>query len=397
VTISVREVEPILEPPHGPRRWTLQSVVGALLVISLIVAIFSLEALHKTHHAATPPAAPQPAPTTTTPLQTPGFAFGFYSAGLKLVDCYGTCRPGTAEYAAQQFDRQRMAQLEAMHITWVTNNESIVKYYRKFPASVLKYLDELHAHHIRVSYSVASGEGVWFSHGKFSTSQAQTLFARTDLNHDGVSDLDGRLDALYQGHEVLEWATHTQRVQIYQVAKKWFPRTPVAVYYAGLYRPVDPAWADLPHPGGPGGHWRDYAYGPGETDIVVVNVRRSATPATIDSVDERSGTFNAAGFAAAARQTIEAIRQQTPNIPIIVSTNIASDPAMENNPKSMWSATELSQWYHALAAIPGVTGIQLRSFGRFKYDLGNAVYAQQQATYCQLAVQAARIPVGARP
>lgn len=382
-------------PVRQRRRWTLRSLVACLIVAVLVSGIFALEARHKTTKSAAPSTPVRQAPPTT-PLESPGFAFGFYSAGLKLVDCYGSCRPGTNEYSIQQADRARMAQLEAMHVTFVTNNESLTKWYRKFPSSVFAYLDELHAHHIRVSYSVAAGEGMWFRHGTFDTSQANTLFARTDLNHDGKSDLDGRLDVLYAGHEVLEWATHDQRVQMYKVAKHWFPHTPVAFYYAGMYRPFDPAFANLPHPGGPGGPWSDYAYGPGETDIVLLNIRRGASATTLDSVDERRGKFSAADFKAAAEKTIAAIRSRTPNTPIFVSTNFASDDAMRQNPKAMWSAADISAWYHALVSIPGVDGVQLRSFGRFTYDLANPHYSAQQAIWRQLGAAAATLP-GATP
>ena len=386
-----------LPPPR--RRRTLQSIVAGLIVLTMVIAVFTIEALRPKHHAAKPSAVvPSPAATAGTPLKTPGFAFGFYSAGLKVVDCYGTCRPGTKQYADQQFDRQRMAQLEAMHVTFVTNNETLVKWYRQFPASVLTYLDELHAHHIRVSYSVASGAGVWFHKGHFGADRATAFFARTDLNHDGVSDLDGRLDVVYQGHEVLEWATHAQRVEIYRVAKHWFPHTPIAVYYAGIYRGFDPAMSDQTHAGGPGGVWQDYAYGPGEADIALVNVRINATPDTLDFVDDHPGPFQPANFAAAAKKTVAAVHAATPDTPIFISTNLASDPAMRLRPQAMWSPAQLSSWYHSLVALPGVAGVQLRSFGRFTYDLGNPRFTPQQQTFQQLGAAAATIkPATALP
>jgi hypothetical protein len=395
VTSALRPLEPPMQlPPPPPRRhWTLQSLVAGLIVITILIAIFTAEGLSKSKHSVStqPPVVPTTAPTTATPLKTPGFAFGFYSAGLRMVDCYGTCKPGTKLYADQQYDRNRMAQLEALHVNFVTNNESIVKWYRQFPASVLAYLDELHAHHLRVSYSVASGAGLWFQNGQFVTSKANAFFARTDLNHDGVSDLDGRLDALYQGHEVLEWATHAQRVQIYRVAKHWFPHTPVVTYYAGIYRGFDPSYAATTHPGGPGGLWRDYAFGPGECDIALVNVRILATPNTLDAVDDHPGPFVAANFAAAAAKTVAAVHAASPKTPIFISTNLASDPAMRTKPAAMWPTSELSAWYHSLVALPGVDGVQLRSFGRFTYDLGNPQFTAQQATWQQLGGLAAAV------
>lgn len=395
MTPALRPLEPPMQLPLPPprRHWTLQSIVAGLIVITILIAVFTAEGLSKSKHAANtqPPVVPTPAPTAATPLKTLGFGFGFYSAGLRMVDCYGTCRPGTKEYTDQQFDRQLMPRLEAMHVNFVTNNESIVKWYRQFPASVLTYLDELHAHHIRISYSVASGSGLWFENGRFTTTRANLYFARTDLNHDGVSDLDGRLDALYQGHEVLEWATHAQRVQIYRVAKHWFPHTPVVTYYAGVYRGFDPGVADTPHPGGSGGLWRDYAFGPGECDIALVNVRILATPNTLDSVDDHGGGFVAATYAAAAAKTVAAVHAASPKTPIFISTNLAGDSAMRTKPTAMWSPSELSAWYHALVALPDVDGVQLRSFGRFKYDLGSPQFTAQRATWQQLGTLAAAV------
>jgi hypothetical protein len=383
---------------HRPsRRITLQTLVGSLVVVCLVVGILAAEShSHKTSPSTTPPA---PVPTQAgpvTPLRTAGYGFGFYSAGLHPVACYGSCRPGTKDYIAQQADRQRMTELQAMHVTFVTNNESIVRVFRQNPAGVLRYLDELHAHHIRVSYSVASGINLWFTKGQFSPSRAATMFARTDLNHDGVSDLDGHLDALYQGHEVLEWATHAQRVRIYQTAKHWFPHTPVMAYYAAITKPVDPALANQPHPGGPGGLWKEYAYGPGETDVALVNVRRSSTPATING-NEEGGKFSAPDFAAAARETVAVVRKQTPNTPIFISTNLAGDDAMATNPHSMWTTEELQSWYAALVAIPGVDGVLLRSYGRFTFDLANPMFGAQRNVWGQLGALAARITNGSSP
>jgi hypothetical protein len=45
------------------------------------------------------------------------------------------------------------------------------------------------------------------------TDEAEAALRATDLAGDGVSDLDGRIDALYLGREVLEWANHAERVR----------------------------------------------------------------------------------------------------------------------------------------------------------------------------------------
>jgi hypothetical protein len=386
--------DPVLteQPLTRPHRRGPYVVIAALVAMCLVIAGVALAREDSPRHPAAPPLTDgSTAVATVTALQTPGFGFGFYSAGLRLVDCFGSCRPGTKEYVMQQADRARMTQLQAMGVTFVTNNESIVHAYRRDATAVLTYLKELHAHKIRVSYAVASGRGIWFPHGKFTATQAAATFARTDLNHDGVSDLDGQLDVVYQGHEVLEWATHAQRVQMYRLAKHWFPHTPIAVYYAGINRPVDPAWANVRHSGGAGGTWSDYAYGAGETDIALVNVRKGAAPATLDNVDDYNGSFVPADFAAAARISVADITSRTPHTPVFVSTNIAGDEQMSANPRAMWSAADLRAWYDALVAIPGVEGVQLRSYGRFTYDLANQRFTQQQATWRALGSLAARI------
>lgn len=279
---------------------------------------------------------------------------GFYSAGLRESRCYGSCVPGEEGAAAAAFDHVRMAELEALHVRYVVNNESVVTWYRAAPASFLAFLDDLHTHGIRVSYSIASGQGAWFADGRFGTVRANALFASTDLDGDGVSDLDGRLDVLYQGHEVLEWTTHAQRVAIYRVAKKWFPHTPVSVYYAGFGREADPA----------------VAYGPGEADIVHLGIRRGA---------------GGAAFHDEVVREVALVRAITPHLPVYVSTSFDGDDRMRNTPGAMWTPAQIAQWWHATASVTGVRGVLLRSYGRFTYDLANPAFGAQRAAWTALA------------
>ncbi len=284
---------------------------------------------------------------------------GFYSAGLRESRCYGSCTPDSDGAAAEAFDRARMTELQALHVGYVVNNETVVSWYRAAPAAFLAYLDDIHAHGLRVSYSVASGRNAWFAKGRFGTTRANALFARTDLDRDGVSDLDGRLDVLYQGHEVLEWTTHAQRVAIYQVAKKWFPHTPVSVYYAGFGRPLDPR----------------YAYGPGEADIVHLGIRRNAS----------SDGWDAAAFRDEVAREVAIVRQVTPGTPVYVSTNIAGDDQLRRTPAAMWTPDQIAQWWTAATSVAGVSGVLLRSYGRFTYDLANPAFGAQRAAWTAVA------------
>src|SRR5512132_4551359 len=78
-------------------------------------------------------------------------------------------------------------------------------------------LADLHRNGIRVSYSVADDASLWYDHnGRFNSGAAERRFALTGLDGNGVSDLDGRLDMLFQGHEVMEYATHEDGARMYR-------------------------------------------------------------------------------------------------------------------------------------------------------------------------------------
>jgi hypothetical protein len=228
---------------------------------------------------------------------------------------------------------------------------------------------------------------------RFDPAQAEDLFRKTDADHDGVSDLDGRLDALFQGHEVLEWANHEQRVQIYQVAKKWFPHTPIQVYYAAIGRPEAPGAATDPHPDRPGGFWADYAYGPGEADIVVAGIRRNGDISGVDTDNTTDPAASQEKLAAAGRTVAAIVHGRTPQTPVWIVTSFAGDTAMRKKLTSMWAPTEITGWYHALASVPDISGFFLRSYARFQYDLAYAAFTAQRAAYSEAAHEAAlRVP-----
>jgi hypothetical protein len=368
---------PPRRPPRG-RRWL---VVGAALLCVLALTAGGLYLANRFEPAPAPiPPAGQPGqpapPGGTTALGLPRLAFGFYSAGLERSRCYGSCQPDSDGAATEERNRRRIAELERMHVNFVTNNVSVKEWYTSSPKAFLAFLDDLHDSGIQVSYGLTSHRGEWLQNPRasgdqagFSTDQAEAHFKATDLDGDGVSDLDGKLDVLFLSHEVLEWANHAQRVQMYQLAKRWLPNTPVSVYYAaGISRPVDPRTRDKRHPRG--GTWADFAYGPGEADIVHL----SAPP----PFSETRRPFSA--FEA----DVELVRRVTPDLPIYVSTSFAFDGKMKNDPSSMWTPEQIETWYRSVREVEGVRGVFLRSYHRFAYDLGHDSFEAQRAAWTRL-------------
>lgn len=340
-----------------------------------------------------PSASPSPSPAPSAPATSAWLTaaeplFGVYSAGFKESDCFGSCAPGTPDAAIANQDLARMAQLQSLHVNLVINNENIMAWFVKAPKAVYAFLDALHAHGIHVAYALASEPGAWFSHGLFNPAVAEANFAATDPNHTGVSGLDGHLDILYMSHQVLDWANHQQRVEMYQIAKRWFPHTILAAYYAGFDRPY--VNANHTHGGGPGGLWSSYQYGPGETDLVLLNIRRNANGLGENIPASTTRAFDVSAFHNEAVKDVGIIEAATPGMPVVISTNLASDPIMNADPSAMWAPADILSWYHALAGINGVAGTILRSFGRFQYDLGNPRFTGQQQAFASAGALAAQ-------
>jgi hypothetical protein len=370
------------------RRWRLAvvAVLAGALVVGLVVTLADLTGSPKAPPATRfpvsvgPPAADKVPSGASAPRQPSDslpssslaarrLVIGFYSAGFKASQCYGSCRAGDPGAEAAASSKARMAELARLRADFVINNSSPVQWYSSAPNSFLGFLDDLHRHGIGVSYGLASGRGDWFDAGGFTTAPAEAQFRATDLDHDGVSDLDGKIDALYQAHEVLEWANHAQRVRMYQTAKRWLPHTPVVVYYAGLIqRPIDPAYRTQAHGDG---NWLDYAYGPGEADIVHLSARNPFEGARFEPARSRSGLLTDVGI----------VLRATPGMPIWVHSSFAGDQEMRTRPGSMWTPAQIEAWYQAVTSVQGVRGVFLRSFGRFTYDLGNPRFSAQREAW----------------
>jgi hypothetical protein len=371
--------QPVPQPP-GPRRGLLLAslVIGLILVLAGGV-LFLANRPEPTPAAGSGPAsgrpgAPVPGPPTSA-LKLPQFAFGFYSAGFQPSSCYGSCKPGNPGAKDEEQTKKRIGELQQMHANFVVNNVPLAKQFTASPRAVVAFLDDLHRQGIGVSYAAVARQ-LWLrdrKNGVFRTDEAEAALKATDLDGDGVSDLDGRIDVLYLGHEVLEWANHAERVRMYQVTKKWFPNTPISVYYAGLIqRPVSPEFKDRPHRRG--GTWGDFAYGPGEADIVHLSA-----PRPFDGT-----TFNPDRTAEALREDVAIVRRATPDVPIYVSTSFAPDGRMRNDPASMWTPEQIQGWFEAVRSVEGVRGAFLRSYKRFPYDLGNERFAAQRAEWATL-------------
>jgi hypothetical protein len=359
---------------------------AVLLPLAVVLAAALALTLVVTRGDRLPARQPADRPDTTGAQPAPGDrVVGFYSAGLRASDCYGTCARDTEGWRDQEHTRQRLRELQALGISFVVNGETVAGDYARAPEGFLTFLDEARQHGIAVAYSLASGPRLWFPSGRFTTSEADEVFRRTDLDGDGVSDLDGALGALYQGHEVLEWATHDQRVEIYRVAKRWFPTTPVLVYYAAMTQPFAEGAERIPHPDGPGGVWADYAYGPGEADIALVGVRRNGALTAADAASTRDRAVDADALAAAAREVVALVHERTPDVEVWLSTSFAGDDVQRSRPDAMWTPAEIDQWFAGLASVPGVRGLFLRSFGRFRYDLAHPAFHEQRAAFAAAA------------
>jgi hypothetical protein len=366
---------PRLQPP-GPRRGWLVAGIAAGLVLALAGGGLFLANRSGPSSSPAPGQPGRPAPGTPTSAgRLPDFAFGFYSAGLEPSSCYGSCTPGSPGAGEEERNRKRIAELKDMHANFVLNNTPIAKRFVASPKAVIAFLDDLHRKGIGVTYAPVARQ-LWLrdrKNGVFTTEEAEAALKATDLDGNGVSDLDGRIDAVFLAHEVLEWANHAERVRMYQVTKRWFPTTPISVYYAGLIqRPASRQFRDRPHRRG--GTWGDFAYGPGEADIVHLSA-----PRPFDGV-----AFNPDRTAEALREDVEVVRRATPDVPIYVSTSFAHDGRMRKDPASMWKPEEIQGWFQAVRSVEGVRGVFLRSYKRFTYDLGNESFGAQRAEWAKL-------------
>jgi hypothetical protein len=363
--------------PAGRRRGWLAAGLAVGLVLILAGAGLFLANRSETTLASTPNlGSGRPAGAATSARRLPEFAFGFYSAGLRRPSsCYGSCKAGSPGARDEERTKKRIGELREMHANLVLNNTPITKRFSSSAQAVVAFLDDLHRQGIGVTYTAVPRQ-LWRRdrrNGVFSTEEAEAALKATDLNGDGVSDLDGRIDALFQAHEVLEWANHDERVRMYQVTKKWFPNTPISVYYAGLIqRPVSSQFKNRPHRRG--GNWGDFAYGPGEADIVHLSAPRPF-----------EGTaFNPNHTTERLRADVEIVRRATPDAPIYVSTSFAHDNKMRNDPASMWKPEEIRGWFEAVRSVEGVRGAFLRSYKRFAFDLGNERFGAQRAEWARL-------------
>jgi hypothetical protein len=367
--------QPGPRPPGRRRGWLVAGLVIGLVLVLAGAGLFLANRSEPTPASTPNLGSVRPAGPATSAWRLPEFAFGFYSAGLRPSSCYGSCKPGSPGAGDEERTRKRIGELREMHANFVLNNTPITKLFSLSAHGVIAFLDDLHRQGIGVTYTAVPRQ-LWLDHrrnGEFTTEEAEAALKTTDLNGDGVSDLDGRIDAVFQAHEVLEWANHDERVRMYQVTKRWFPNTPISVYYAGLIqRPVSSQFKNRPHRRG--GTWGDFAYGPGEADIVHLSA-----PRPFDGT-----AFNSNRTTERLRADVEIVRRATPDVPIYVSTSFAHDNKMRNDPASMWKPEEIREWFEAVRSVEGVRGAFLRSYKRFAFDLGNERFGAQRAEWARL-------------
>jgi hypothetical protein len=367
--------QPGPRPPGRRRGWLVAGLVIGLVLVLAGAGLFLANRSEPTPASTPNLGSVRPAGPATSAWRLPEFAFGFYSAGLRPSSCYGSCKPGSPGAGDEERTRKRIGELREMHANFVLNNTPITKLFSLSAHGVIAFLDDLHRQGIGVTYTAVPRQ-LWLDHrrnGEFTTEEAEAALKTTDLNGDGVSDLDGRIDAVFQAHEVLEWANHDERVRMYQVTKRWFPNTPISVYYAGLIqRPVSSQFKNRPHRRG--GTWGDFAYGPGEADIVHLSA-----PRPFDGT-----AFNSNRTTERLRADVEIVHRATPDVPIYVSTSFAHDNKMRNDPASMWKPEEIREWFEAVRSVEGVRGAFLRSYKRFAFDLGNERFGAQRAEWARL-------------
>jgi hypothetical protein len=306
-----------------------------------------------------------------------------YSAGLTPNEQYGQAPPGSQQDQITLFNQRRMNELQNLHVKdvflelpdWYDDSD-------QNQASFHRFLDDLHAHGIRAIVKFTVEPNDWFSNDNpalpmdqwiFDTSEAEAKFRVTDRNRDGISDLDGRIDVVFAAHEVVEFANYAERVQIYNLAKQYFPHTPILMYYGGLlYRPFDPKFVNKAHPAG--GLYKDYQFGPGETDIIHIDgsyMRPFVFNGKTEVLDENGNRiYDTQGMITYLLQQKQIGDTIAPQLPFWVHASFDGDSNMDTNPKSMWKPEEITGWASAILALGDIQGLFLRAYDRFTYDLG---------------------------
>lgn len=280
--------------------------------------------------------------------------FGIYAAGILPVPCWDKCS-APAQVARFEKEMARIRELRALNVNLVVTLDFVDRSYNsaEHVAGYHAFLDSLRANGITWTEKLTRKED-WFRNTHqdrrswiFDSTPARRAFAQTDHDEDGVSDLDGKIGILYLNHEVMEYASHSERVAMYNIAKEYFPNTPIANYYGGKIFLWPYSKPDARHPRG--GKWREFALGPGEADVVHVAV----PPARISEVSK-----------------ILAIRDSvSPHALLLTHSSFGHDDDMKADPREMWSADAIRSYLDCMLSS-GVDGVLLRGFGRWKYDLG---------------------------
>lgn len=220
-----------------------------------------------------------------------------------------------------------------------------------------EFVFDLHSHGIKLAAKVTR-EADWYGpRGKrdFDTSKAEKKIKE-------ASSFVEFFDYLYLAHEVHEFATHEKRVEMYKLAKRYFPNTQIIMYYGGSIDRMEKDYL-LKH----------YQYGRGETDIALITVKV-----------EEQGNLDINTSLKRLERVWKIIKQRSPDVKIWVLTNFSNDERMRNDKTSMWSPRQIQAFGKALIQSGKLDGFFFRGFGRFTYDLGYPEWEEQRRAVASL-------------
>jgi hypothetical protein len=224
-----------------------------------------------------------------------------------------------------------------------------------------QFVNDLHSYGIKWAAKVTH-ESDWYGErgkGDFNSAKAEEKLRK-------ASQLTKNLDYLYLAHEVQEFATHEERVVMYKLVKRYFPRTPVIMYYSAAIDRMEQSLAKT-----------NYRYGTGETDIALISI-------AVHEGSNKDSKVDVAESVSRLKRVSRIIKDRSPSVRIWILTSFARDNSMRTIKKSMWSSDVIASYGSALIKSGQLDGFFFRSYGRFYYDLGYPEWTKQREVVSEL-------------
>ena len=299
-------------------------------------------------------------------IDLPGLAdikrFAIYSPGLQSVD-------------RAEFNEQRYKDLAAMNVDTILPGIPIRKSFWRSAQEggdrarngTVKRLDQAKRHGIGVGLIIA-GKHDWFTNDtgdnakkkerwqfKKHDGEAETKLAAVAAQAEKNPAWDIASHEAVQwillGHEIGEYANHSQRKDIYSLTSKYFGHTPLVPYYGGVAVSFER------------GNEANQL-GPDEGDVVFVSI---AGPR---STDEDGNTVpDALRTRAELQRQRTHILREVPEKRLWINTNLPGENP-DDTEEDMWSANDILDFARVILNAGGVELLSFRSLGRFQYDLG---------------------------